>query len=725
MAWKSLSEQVSARSSDVHQGSSARLDPRSRARIRVAGAVALLLAGLVPALTGADRLREAVFDRYQARMPRQVDRLFGKIVEIDEASLEQFGPWPWPRFLLARLTRAIFDGGALAVGFDMVFPEPDRHRVASFVEVFPEVSDELRAQLATLPDPDRAFAREIGRHPVVLGRAGLSAAAQAGLRGPEDLAVVAEFEGDQAPARLLSFQSAVANILELDAVAAGQGLLNGIPDDDGVIRKVPLVAEVAGRLTPSMPMELLRVAIGVDRIRLEARGESVTMVGLADLRVPTEPDGRLRLHFTPPYTERTVSAAAVLNASLGQMPFKGFVVLVGASAVGLEDVVATPVAAQGIGPDVHIQTIENLLTGSWLSRPTWAPWAEWLTAACLGALIILLFPRFSPALAVAALCVVLAAVLAGSVVAFGSARLLLGPVLPALGVAAPALVMLGAMLLEADRARRLLRASLLEEQMKAATMEGELAAAREIQRGMLPGPELLRRLPPAVDLAACLQQARAVGGDLYDAFMLDGARLFFMVGDVTGKGVPASLFMSLSKALTKSIALRGGRGLGEVIERANAEISRENPADLFVAGVFGLLDLASGEALLCNAGHEDPLILDAGGHCRRLAMTGGPPLCVVEAYDYPVEALTLAPGDILIVATDGATEAQAADGRLFGRARLLETLAELPAPVTASQAVAAVEAAVQAFQVGTEPSDDLTVIAIRYRGPEASAISAR
>ncbi len=683
---------------------------RLRWRTRIIGFVALGLAASFHQLAGGDRLGEWLFDFYQRAFPRVVETYPARVVEIDSESLRRFGTWPWSRFLLADLAEEAFARGALVIGFDMLFQERGRDSPGNLVEKHPELSGGTRRELETLPDPDLTFAKTIARLPVVLGRAAVAEAADAGPRAADRLDIHAEFDGDPGPGGLRSFPGAVANIPELDRAAAGQGLINGAPDSDGVVRKVPLVATVGGRPMPSFAMELIRVAIDVDGYALSSEADRLSSISVGDLVVPTEGDGRIRLHFTTPNLERTVSAVDLLDGKLEPEAFRGMVVLVAATAVGLQDIVATPLASESYGIDVHAQAIENLLTQAWLIRPSWALAMEWALAIALAALVITFLPRCPPAPAIVCTLGAILSLFAVSMLAFAEARLLLDPVLPSLVAGPPALATLGAVRVELDRSRRAL-------ELEALLIERDMAVAGDIQLGMLPSDTELRNLPPEVDLGVRLAQARAVGGDLYDVFMLDAQRLFFLVGDVAGKGVPAALFMSLSKALTKSAALHENHGLDSVVTRANREISRENPSELFVAGVFGVLDLQTGEVELCNAGHEDPVLKKADGSCLELTMIGGPPLCVVDDYAYPIESVSLAPGDLILIATDGASEAQAPDGRLFGRRRILETLKPLPVPVTASAAVTAVTAAVEAFQAGGSPSDDLTVIALRYCGP--------
>jgi adenylate cyclase len=342
--------------------------------------------------------------------------------------------------------------------------------------------------------------------------------------------------------------------------------------------------------------------------------------------------------------------------------------------------------------------------------------AEIAAGMALAVLAIVFLPALRPKDAVFCVAGGVILIAGGSLAAFAGWNFLVDPVAPLAGGGVPALGCLAALLVETDRHRRRLRTSLAEARVRAARIDGELAAAKEIQLGMLPGAEALSALPERVRVSARLEPARAVGGDLYDAFMLDDRRLYFMVGDVTGKGVPASLFMALAKALSRSVMLREGADLGEAAMTANLEISRENTAEFFVTALFGVLDIETGVVELCNAGHENPLIIRADGSVRVFEMDGGPPLCAVEDFPYPVEPLVLAPEETLVIITDGITEARAPDETLFGRDRLLEILAN----ASGDGIIGALVSAVRAFEAGGEATDDLTVMTVGYLGVRVS-----
>lgn len=257
--------------------------------------------------------------------------------------------------------------------------------------------------------------------------------------------------------------------------------------------------------------------------------------------------------------------------------------------------------------------------------------------------------------------------------------------------------------------------ALQARKLESARVAGELDAARDIQLGLLPDATRIAGLPAGVEVAAMLAPAREVGGDLYDFFMLDDRRLFFVVGDVAGKGIPASLFMALGKTLCKSNALREHADLGELVTRANEEISRDNPAQMFITALFGVLDVSSGALVLCNAGHDDPLVIGIDGTVTGIECAGGPPLCMLDDFVYQAEGALLARGATFVSVTDGVTEAQNRDGTLFGREGLEGTLGALAQSggSDAAKVVQGLCAAVERHAEGADPYDDLTVLVIR------------
>jgi serine phosphatase RsbU (regulator of sigma subunit) len=223
---------------------------------------------------------------------------------------------------------------------------------------------------------------------------------------------------------------------------------------------------------------------------------------------------------------------------------------------------------------------------------------------------------------------------------------------------------------------------------------------------------------PRLDIAARIEPAKQVSGDLYDCFMLDEHRAFFSIGDVCGKGVPASLFMAISKTLCKSLALRDDPAQadpGALMRRANLEISRDNREMLFVTAFIGVLDLRTGELSYCNAGHERPLVFAPGAAPTELAGARAPPICVVENCAYATQRRQLVAGEFLCLFTDGVTEAFNPAQEPYGRERLDSALRAVRPDATAREILDTICSGVHAFAAGAEPSDDLTLMVLRWK----------
>src|SRR5205814_878022 len=252
---------------------------------------------------------------------------------------------------------------------------------------------------------------------------------------------------------------------------------------------------------------------------------------------------------------------------------------------------------------------------------------------------------------------------------------------PAIGLAAVFAVLLAAALSVADRQRRELRES-------AARAAGELEAAQRIQMGLLPDPRVFDA-ERSFALRALVEPARTVGGDFYDCFKLDEDRLFFAVGDVSDKGMPAALFMALCKATIKAAVLSVGADPGGALRRAATEIARDNPEAFFVTVFAATLHLDTGKLRYCNAGHEPPYVRGKRGLVR-LPPAPRPPIGVPDAFEFKTESVQLAPGDSICVVTDGVTEAMNERGELYGSKRLHELLVSLPAAAAPAEINAAI-----------------------------------
>jgi adenylate cyclase len=376
------------------------------------------------------RAELALFDAYQRAAPWRPADPRTRIVDIDEASLQRIGQWPWPRSVLAEMTRGLRDLGAAAIAYDVVFAEPDRTSPARLAGQWRQTyGAEIALEGGGLPDFDVDFAAALGRGRTVLGFALLE---EPQGKAPRE-ASVAAIGGDPLTG-MLCYRGAVAPISILQDAAAGFGAVTMAASRDEIVRSLPLVFDAAGGLASSLALEALKVGADEDtlKIRVEHDANSNAKTGMTirvgDLDIPVENDGSLRVHFGDRDPRTIISAWRLLDASerakLGP-ELKDRIALIGTSAVGLADLRATPLNPLEPGVNVHAQAIEQALAGHFLSRPAWAAGAETAAAAALSLVLAALALSAPPLLALASGVALLCGVFVGGFLAFSRGGLVL------------------------------------------------------------------------------------------------------------------------------------------------------------------------------------------------------------------------------------------------------------------------------------------------------------
>lgn len=250
---------------------------------------------------------------------------------------------------------------------------------------------------------------------------------------------------------------------------------------------------------------------------------------------------------------------------------------------------------------------------------------------------------------------------------------------------------------------------LKEKTMEQERIAGELRIASGIQQALLPQDEDSLTGVEDVCVEGRLIPAKEVGGDLYNAFVRDG-KLFFCIGDVSGKGVPSALIMAITQSLFRNIALRESNP-AHIMNQLNVAICRNNKANVFVTMFIGVLDMPTGNLRYCNAGHEVPLMLSDG--CSMLDIKPNLPIGLFDDFNYEMQQTVMLPGATLLLYTDGLTEARNVEHQLLGRERVVEMIAAMTADDT-KRLVENVISRVQTFEENTEQSDDLTLLAVTY-----------
>jgi adenylate cyclase len=478
--------------------------------------IQLLSVLVVLAIAGAQMLnteplrqgRDGLFDIYQRLSPRMVAPGEGNnvvVVDIDDESLRRVGQWPWPRDIVARMLDRLTDAEVASVGFDMVFSEPDRTSPRLVLNNVHDLADHERdALIQRFPDFDEELAKSLQRARVVLGAAGVADVRAADVEQRGGIIAMGDVDITQF---IPTFKGVLAPLPSLALAATGVAALNRVVAPDGVLREVPMVVKAGDWIMPSLGAATLALALGADSPVVEVTPAGVLSVLIGDRRISTTAQGTIRLHFGMNAVEHTFPAWQVLTGAVPIEQLKGKIVLVGTSAIGLNDLVPTPLGMRQPGVEAHALLIEHVLAGDALLRPAWAAVAEGFVTVVLGALLIAFSLRsgalYGAAIAVSAL-VVLTAI---SWVAFSNSGVLFDPLPGGVAILAAFLICSLGGYLSSERQTRWIRRAFasyvspnlvahLVENPGALTLGGERRECSFVMTDMTDFTPLMELFPP-------------------------------------------------------------------------------------------------------------------------------------------------------------------------------------------------------------------------------------
>ena len=404
-----------------------------------------------------EEIRVRTFDFFQRVDPRQKIARPVTIVDIDDKSLEKFGQWPWPRTRIADLIAELTRLGAVVIAFDAVFSEPDRLNPADAADTFRNLDEDTRAKLRALPSNDEVFAEAIRKSRVVLGESG-AAEELAALDKTLPVTGVAML-GEEPQRFMFEFPGLLRNTKVLEQAAAGRGLFTIKPERDGIVRRVPMIMLAQGQTMPSLSFEILRVASGSGTILIRAEKNGIKSLGLKGFQLPTDRNGQIWVRYARQDPSLYVPVINVLEKTVAPEMIAGKLVLIGTSAVGLNDIKTTPVSQNMPGVEIHAQILESALTGDVISQPIFGVVVEFVTALLFGLLVIAFAPLFGPVTLVA-LGAAFASMLVGmSVYFYSQSRLLIDFTYPLMSTTAIYLTLIFTSFVREQAQRRQIRSA--------------------------------------------------------------------------------------------------------------------------------------------------------------------------------------------------------------------------------------------------------------------------
>lgn len=407
--------------------------------------------------TTVTELRNSAFDRYQQIKPREYTAQPVRIIDIDEESLRRYGQWPWPRTRIAELVNRLADYGVATTGFDIVFAEEDRLSPSNIIEDNNALPEDLRSGLAALPDNEEALKQAMLNHRVVLG--------ETTARDPKDTSEKEKELEDASHARIgedptpyiQKWPEIVENLPILNEASSGRGVFSIKRDADGIIRNVPLVVMLRGKVRLALSAETLRVATGSDSFAIHTNVSGLEGITVAGKKIETDHNGNIWPYFTEKRSDRYVPVHEILEGKADPKLLKGHIALLGISAVGLEDIRPIPLGTLVPGVEIHAQVIENLLSDSTLFRPFYSLLYEIAIILVLSLIMLLTLPGLGAWAGFVFSAALLISATASSWFAFSSYRILLDPTWPALTGAGLFLIIIISNFMREEQKRRQIR----------------------------------------------------------------------------------------------------------------------------------------------------------------------------------------------------------------------------------------------------------------------------
>jgi adenylate cyclase len=622
------------------------------------GVIGVLLLLLISYSRVFDEFEYSTFDfRFRTRPLQPVgDDIV--IIHIGDDTIEKIGEWPIPRKYHALLIKALKEANVKTVVFDVFFSEKSEH--------------------------DQGFAKEVKD------------------AGNVYMADVFEIDFSDPDKKMYHADRYLAPLIDpLEEAAKAVGFINVVPDIDGKVRRVIPFIEYQGKLYPHVTVLAAVNDLGYSWDDLGFFPED-KIVGRDGLVMPLLDHSTLLVNYPGEWGRcfRHYSYIDIvqshLSGLLGQKPvidlkdLEGTVCFIGFTATASPDAHPSPLEPLYPGVGVHASIYNNIMKNSFLTRAN----RRWnlLVLMILWAVTAVVTVKSRKRFAFLSIIFVFVAYVAFAEFIFWLASVWVDMVYPLV-------TMMGLYILITFK-------KYLDEIEKREILERELTIAKEIQESFLP-----KDIPSVgnIEIAARMLTAEQVGGDLYDIVQLDSSRVGVMLGDVSGKGVPAALFMAQVVSIFKSFAREGSAA--QVVSKMNERLVTEGRSNLFVTLTYMIFDSAGEKTNFAVGGHLPTVLVEPDGNVKLLSSEEGMPLGLIEG-GFSEGDYTFKPGSVFILYTDGVTEAMNTRNEMFGEERLIKLAGGL-AGRSAAEVVGAIHSAVTAFAGKAAQHDDITVVAVR------------
>ena len=568
------------------------------------------------------------------------------IVDIDEKSLAKIGQFPWRRDIYSKILDNLNQHNPSVIAFDIVFSEEDKQNPKDLLLQLQKESDEFLDVKVT--NTNQVFIDSLKRSKVVLPVIGEPNDNFIENNSEPKLRLIVK--GDDPKNFIYRYKNKIISLENLNSAAKGIGSISLLPNIDGIIRNVPILYNIDNKIWPSLALEAVRVATGQKNLLVQSDKNGIQLIKTRKNIIPSDQNGVINIKYKKFDKKNYISAVDIVNNDFDQKRIENKIILIGSSAQALFDIVKIPNGKTVPGVEIHAHIIDNILKNENIVKNLITQIAENIIFLIL--IIFLIFiptkikPKFSIIFFIGS--IFLTNIL--SIVAY-QFNFYLDALFPSIAATVMFMTSLYFRYLEENSIA-------IENEKKQSILKKEREIAGEVQKKLFPSNKKIEKY-----IFAKNTPAKDVSGDYYDYYQVNENEIYFILGDVTGKGIKAGILMANAAAVFRSLA-KMNSSVSKTALYINNQVKDSSYQAMFITAILGRINLEKKEMEFINMGHEPMMVLDQNFNFEYIKSTL-PPMGLMPVKDetfFKTTTMDISDKTILIY-TDGVTEGYVNEGK--------------------------------------------------------------
>ena len=568
------------------------------------------------------------------------------IVDIDEKSIAKVGQFPWRRDIYSKILYNLNQHSPRAIAFDIVFSEEDRQNPQDLLSQLQKESDQFIN--VEVPNTNKIFIDSLKQSKVVLPILGEPKDNFVKNNSKPKLRVIAK--GDNPKNFIYKYKNKITSLEEINNAASGIGSISLIPNIDGIIRNVPVLYNIDNRIWPSLALETVRVATGQKNLLVKSNKNGIELIKTRKNTIPSDQNGVINIKFKKFNKENYISAIDVINNDFDQKRVENKIILVGSSAQALFDIVKISNGKIVPGVEIHAHIIDNILKNESIVKNIYTQLTENIIFLILVIFLILIPIKIKPKFSIIFFVGSIFVINLSSIIIY-QFNFYLDSLFSSIAGTLVFMTSLYFRYLEENSIA-------IENEKKQSILKKEREIAGEVQKKLFPINKKIEKY-----IFAQNTPAKDVSGDYYDYYQMNDNEIYFILGDVTGKGIKAGILMANAAAVFRSLA-KMSSSVAKTALYMNNQVKDSSYQSMFITVILGRINLEKKEMEFINMGHEPMMVLDQNFNFEYVKSTL-PPMGLMSVKDesfFKTTTMDISDKTILIY-TDGVTEGYIDEGK--------------------------------------------------------------